>query len=497
MSALALQASPTLPLAQAWWLGTHRRMDLLDVPSFHPERAQAPAPATRTTQRRRLHRLPTALPNELLGLHAYLAGGGTPTTLAPLAGLALLLRYLAAPLTFQADNPYGVHRAVPSPRCAHPCRVAVLERHAAGVRCWSHEGDHHALTPIDMPCDVAAVLGPRRLAVVGIARHWVLADKYGDFAPYNSMLESGMAQAQLQHLAAALGWQGEPLEHDPAAMRAALSLCEHPLETISYGLRIDVPSAPADPSWPGPGVDTDVASLEPSPRLMRQFDRLPQLAAQFSAIGPRPARTAAPCAHAPSQDAPERGLLDVMRSRSAGNDRSGLAPLLTPLPAGSRDALLALWRDLGARRGALAGEAELEPLLLWLDESDGPASLHDLHGRPRALPVGARPRELLRDALPNVRARHNVAALKCHAMWCADLPAATARHGAAALRRLHLAAGAQAQDLCLAAAALGLFARPVRMLREEVLEGGLGLPGPLAYQVMCGLNRSTNTHWSL
>jgi nitroreductase len=186
-----------------------------------------------------------------------------------------------------------------------------------------------------------------------------------------------------------------------------------------------------------------------------------------------------------------------MRSRSAGNDRSGLAPLLTPLPAGSRDALLALWRDLGARRGALAGEAELEPLLLWLDESDGPASLHDLHGRPRALPVGARPRELLRDALPNVRARHNVAALKCHAMWCADLPAATARHGAAALRRLHLAAGAQAQDLCLAAAALGLFARPVRMLREEVLEGGLGLPGPLAYQVMCGLNRSTNTHWSL
>ena len=495
MSALALQAAPTLPLAQAWWLGTHRRMDLLDVPSFHQELAPPGTAAARVTQRRRLHRLPTALPTEVVALDAYLAG--TAATVAPLPALSVLLRHLAAPLTFQADNPYGVHRAVPSPRCAHPCRVVVVERHDQGVRCWSYEGDHHALTPVDAPCDVAAVLGPYRLAVVGIARHWVLADKYGDFAPFNSMLESGMAQAQLQHLAAALGWRGEPLEHDPDAMRAALALCDHPLETIAYGLLVDPPGMLADASWPGSSVDTDVASLEPSPRLIRQFDRLPQLAAQFSAIGPAVPSTATPRPSPVIRATPGRGLLGVMRSRSAGNDRPGLAPLLTPLTTAVRDELLALWRALGARRGPLAGEGELQPLLLWLEEHDGPASLHDLQGRPRALPAGARPRELLRDALPNVRARHNVAGLKCHAMWCADLPGATARHGAAALRRLHLAAGAQAQDFCLAAAALGLFARPVRMLREGVLEGGLGLPGPLAYQAMCGLNRSTNTHWTL
>ena len=65
------------------------------------------------------------------------------------------------------------------------------------------------------------------------------------------------------------------------------------------------------------------------------------------------------------------------------------------------------------------------------------------------------------------------------------------------MRRLHLAAGAQAQDFSLAATAFGLFARPLRMMREAVLEGGLALPGPLVYQVMCGLNRSTNTRWEL
>lgn len=496
MSTLALQACPVLPLPQAWWLGTHRRMDLLDVPSFGAGRPSAPTLAPRVTLRRRLHRLPSRLPAELMSLGDHLQGRASAVPLDALTALSLLLRHLAAPISYQADNPYAIHRAVPSPRCAYPCRVFVIERHDAGVRQWVYEGDHHALSPIAGPCDTQALLGDHQLAVIGVARHWMLADKYGDFAPFNATLEAGMAQSQLQHLAPALGWSGEPLEGLPAALRAASRLCEHPLETVAYGLRLS-PAAgqPWAPSWPGEAVETDVAGHAPSPRLAEQFDLLPSLAAQFAAIGP--AFESSPPTVQTSGQAPDIGLLQLMRNRSSGSDRGGLAPRLAPLPAGAREQLLALWRQLAARRQALPGEAELQPLLVWLDDAAGePGLITPMGEQVSALPA-TQLKALLQDALPHPGVPHNLHGLKCHALWCADLGAAQARHGSAALRRLHLAAGAQAQDFSLAATASGLFARPLRMMREAVLEGGLALPGPLVYQVMCGLNRSTNTRWEL
>lgn len=499
MSILALQACPVLPLPQAWWLGTHRRMDLLDVPSFSagwPASPALPTLAPRVTTRRRLHRLPSRLPAELLSLGEHLQGRAPGVALDALSALSLLLRHLAAPLSYQAQNPYAIHRTVPSPRCAYPCRVFVIQRHDAGVHQWVYEGDHHALSQAGGPCDAQALLGEHQLAVIGVARHWMLADKYGDFAPFNSMLEAGMAQSQLQHLAQALGWAGEPLEGRPAALRAASRLCEHPLEAVAYGLRL-TPAAGQHwaPGWPGDAVDTDVAGHAPSPRLVEQFDLLPSLAAQFAAIGPAsdPLPPAAP-AHGP---VPHIGLLQLMRDRSSGSDRSGLAPLLAPLPAGTQGELLALWRQLAARREPLPGEAELQPLLVWLDDSAGEPGLFTPAGEQVSALPATQLKALLQDALPHAGVPHNLHGLKCHALWCADLDAAQARHGSAALRRLHLAAGAQAQDFSLAATAFGLFARPLRMMREAVLEGGLALPGPLVYQVMCGLNRSTNTRWEL
>lgn len=504
MSMLALQAAPALPLPQAWWLGTHRRMDLMNVPAFSAAAPAAPTLAPRVTVQRRLHRLPSRLPAELLSLADHLQGRpGAPPLDAP-AALSLLLRHLAAPLSYQADNPYAIHRAVPSPRCAYPCRVFVVERHDAGVRQWLYEGEHQALAVAGGPCDAQALLGEHPLAIIGVARHWVLADKYGDFAPFNGMLEAGMAQAQLQHLAQALGWAAEPLEGDPAALRAASRLCEHPLETVAYGLRLTPATGQHWPaSWPGDAVDTPVATQAPSPRLAEAYDLLPRLAAQFAAIGPAqpftPALPPTPPRSAPASPelAPGLGLLQLMRARSAGSDRGGLAPRLAPLPAGTRDQLLALWRALAARRPALPGEAELQPLLMWLDEAAGDTGLFTAGGESAGAMPAARLKALLQGSLPHAGVRHNLHGLKCHALWCADLDAAQARHGSAALRRLHLAAGAQAQDFSLAATAFGLFARPLRMMREAVLEGGLALPGPLVYQVMCGLNRRTNTRWEL
>lgn len=492
MHAAALPPLSPLTLPQAWSLGTYRRLDQLQVPAFGPDKAAAMAQAPRVVQQQALHALPWQLPRELLALGDFIAGGraapaaGLDTT----TGLAVLLRHLAGPLSYQPLNPYPVHRAVPSPRCAWPCSLLVLQRAAQGVQVWRYAQDHHALADVGLLQGADALLGTHTLALLGVARFWSLAERYGDFAPFNTMLEAGMAQSQAQLLARALGWAAEPLEHDPAALRAAAPLLQ-PLEAVGCALRCTPSAGPLQ--LQGAAVPTAVAGHRPGADLLQRFAQLDALAAPFAAVGPA-AGLQQPVATALPVPAPQQGLLALMRARRSGNDRPGLAPRLAPLPADACVQLLALWRGIAAQRHALPGEESLQPLLLWLH--DRPALL-DQHGRVQPVPAGASLAQRLQDAMPSPRVRHTAAAMTCHALWCVDLADAEARHGAAALRRLHLAAGAQAQDFSLAATALGLFARPLRMLREQRLEADLALPGPIAYQVMCGQDRSTNTRWEL
>ncbi|WP_425261287.1 hypothetical protein ACPOLB_10410 [Rubrivivax sp. RP6-9] len=488
-------ATAPLSLHQAWSLGTYRRLDQLQVPAFGPDKAAAMAQAPRVVVQQALHALPWQLPRELLALGEFIAGGASAPAagLDTATGLAVLLRHLAAPISYQPLNPYPVHRAVPSPRCAWPCSVLVLQRVQQGVQVWRYAQDHHALADVGLLRGADALLGTHTLALLGVARFWSLAERYGDFAPFNTLLEAGMAQSQAQLLARALGWAAEPLEHDPAALRAAAPLLQ-PLEAVGCALRCTPPAGPL--VLPQAALPTAVADHRPAADLLQRFTQLGALAAQGAAVGPavplEPPAAQAPAV--PAQPAHRQGLLALMRARRSGNDRPGLAPRLAPLLADACAQLLALWRGIAAQRHALPGEASLQPLLLWLH--DRPALL-DQHGRVQPVPAGPSLAQRLQDAMPSPRVRHTAAAMTCHALWCVDLADAEARHEAAALRRLHLAAGAQAQDFSLAATALGLFARPLRMLREQRLEADLALPGPIAYQVMCGQDRSTDTRWEL
>ncbi|WP_167758571.1 nitroreductase family protein, partial [Zemynaea arenosa] len=98
----------------------------------------------------------------------------------------------------------------------------------------------------------------------------------------------------------------------------------------------------------------------------------------------------------------------------------------------------------------------------------------------------------LRRMLPYRGMRINLPSLTAVLMIQADPVDAIERHGGAALRDVHLAAGAVAQDFCLAAASHGMFARPVRMMREADLESNLPLQGQVVYQVLCGFARRSN-----
>jgi hypothetical protein len=496
-------------LLQAFTLGSWRRLDQLDVPAFRTPQLVATLHAPRLTTTRSLHSLPAAGPRELLPLAAHLAGHSAPGLDTALA-LSLLLRHLATPSSHQPDNTYAVHRAVPSPRCLFPCRVVLLQRRGSTIEVLHHEPDHHALARGKRAQGAAlrvldAVLGPHTLALIGVARFWAMADKYGAFAPFTSMLEAGHLQSQLGHLVAALGWMGQAIEGEPDALRGAATLCEGPLEAVAFGLRCTPPGAAL--VLPAKGRRTAVAGLAPNPDLEARFAQLPALARQFAAVGsavvaPEPAAPAADVAQRAQAAAAGHGLLALMRQRSAGNDAPGLAPGLAPLAADSLPQLLALTHALRRRRVTLPAEPQLHTVVMWLDEAAPGVGLYRLDGDGRAQPwAGAvAPGALgatLQASLPYPWMRLNLAALKCSVMLCADLPAAQAVHGDAALRRLHQAAGALAHDFSLAAAALGLFARPVRMLNETVLEAAAALPGLLIYQVLCGLNRATNTVWEL
>jgi hypothetical protein len=247
-----------------------------------------------------------------------------------------------------------------------------------------------------------------------------------------------------------------------------------------------------------PRHDSRLADSTPAPDLAQRF---PRLAALTQAFTPRadearsdPADEARPdpaaAASAPPAPLAAADLFQLMRRRSAGNDAPGMAPRLDGLPADACARLQATTVALAARRGRLPGQARLHPVLAWLD---GAPALHTLAGD--ALPLPTTPlAEVLQAALPNVGLRWNLLPFK--AALIVTAPPAVAREPGA-LRQLHLAAGALAQDFSLAATAEGLAARPMRMLGEQVLQRGLGLAGLPLYVVLCARNRSTNLSWEL
>ena len=482
--------------SEAWMLGSYRRLDLLDVPAFHlaPD-AVAALHAPRGVRHAMLVELATDWPQLALPLGEHLVGGAVPAAQArPLDRLLVLLRHLASPLRFEPQNVYGVHRGVPSPRCQYPLRLMLLSRAAGGPRLWRYLPEHHALEDLGLHPAWQASLGDDELAVVGVARFWALADKYGEFAPYPTMLEAGMAQAQLLHLGAALGWQGAALPESALPGAALLGA----YEVGAYGWR-GAAGGVAEDLERLPRRELRVADEWPSAGLEERFPRLAPLSEVFAPAGdagrvPASEQATDAAAAAAAVSAGSADLFALMRTRHSGNDAVGMAPLLRPLPAGSRALLLARWRALTARRGRVAGEAELSAVCAWLD-ADAPG-VYDLAGEPLPAPAG-RLDELLQRSLPRADMRWSMAPFKAAFFLCVDPVHTRAAHGEAGLRRLHLAAGAAAQDLSLAAASLGLFARPMRMLREPVLERGLSLPGLPVYQVLCGLNRSTNLSWEL
>lgn len=473
------------PLGEAWQLSTYRRLDALKVPAFsgvdlsslHPERRTRPA---------RLHRLPTALPRELLSLADWLHGlpAAQLSDLSVIERLSLLFRYLSSPLRYEPRNPYQVHRAVPSARCSFPIDLLLTQSGRDGTRrTYLYHPAFHALEAIGGDARDDGGDGSRSV-IAGLGRFWKIVRKYGDFTPVPVMLEAGMMISQLRFLRRTLGWAGESSDPEPARAFCSGDL-EFPIfaETIEQA-GFDITGLPVR--------DVVLATQAETAGGARQFDRLAYFMGLFDTpAGPAPLKPGDPLDRLEPGTLPgKRGLLETMRLRHSANDMAGMAPVMD-----SGDGLLERFAQLSRmfrrNRESLPGEERLAVVMVWPGRAEPEAGVYDRDGRTLAPIDRHHLAEILTRSLPTPDLRYNLPAHSLIVLIVVD-PHGDGMQEKAAFRDAHVAAGGLAQDYCLTAAALGQFARPVRMLREHVLESALPVKGRIIYTLLCGASRSAN-----
>lgn len=483
----------TLDYREAWSLGTYRRFDSLVAPAFYPPRPGVPTYPEKSARPAELLRLTTDLPTRLISFADYLAGNSAQLTGSFSRQLALYLRYLAAPQTFEPLNSYKVHTPVPSVRCLFPYRLMLLVREAEPVL-YEYHPNYHALEKIAQSPDYGDLLGNADLAVIGISLYWKLADKYGDFTPFPVNLEMGGLKCQAEHLLSLCGWQQTHSEIEPDLWNRQLG-CVRNWETVAFALPARTQLQAKDLEQL-PRETHQLAIWQARDDLETRFTRLRPLVDMFQA-GAAPAHvpSARPIPVTSDSDAAASAvdILQLFRSRNSGNDAFGFAPACGGPPENLLPQLLYRLRRLRARRPLYAGEAAVKLWFLWLDGTSAPIGLFDSDGARASLRrEGAQLVRAMQDALPNQILKFNMAAMTLSVLMTVDLPEAHQAHGPAMLRRVHTAAGMLGQDLNLAATDCGLFSRPVRMFRESAIEDTLQLPGQLVYQVLMGFNRRTN-----
>lgn len=483
----------TMDYREAWALGTYRRFDSLVAPAFYPPQPGAVSSPETSTRVAELQRLATDLPAGLIPFEDYLAGdtarpgGDFPRQ------IALFLRYLAAPQTFEPLNSYKVHTPVPSVRCLFPYKLLLLIKDDQ-TALYEYHANYHALEKIAESDDYFASMGDADFAVIGVSLYWRLADKYGDFTPFPVTLEMGGLKCQAEHLLSLFDWQPAGIENEPEIWRRLLGgLGEW--ETVAFVL----PARTAVRAKNLEKLPREVCCLpiwKARGDLDRRFTRLRTLV-DFFQVGMEPELWSRELPRPVTSDsdttAPSMDILQLFRNRNSGNDAFGFAPVSGGLPENFLYCLQHRLKRLRARRPAHPGEESIKLWFLWLDGTAGPIGLFSDDGE-RVL-LGLEGPQLVRamqEALPNQILKFNMAAMTLSVLMTVDLPDAHRMHGPAVLRQVHMAAGMLGQDLNLSATAFGLFSRPVRMFRESVIEDVLKLPGQLVYQVLMGFNRRTN-----
>jgi hypothetical protein len=492
----------TLVQADAWVLASYRRMDALDVPAFHPSSIVLRNQPVRATRDLPLHCLGTRWPLTRQSFSSFLQAFPA----APLPadeGLNLVLRFLASPLRFEPLNSFALHRAVASTRSMFPIQFVLITRARTGDKeamLYFYHPDHHALEGRSPAAAVPSLPEGCDWAVVGIGRLWIVAGKYAEYAPYVVTLEAGMLQAELEHLARLANWQTEMLSLEGPQWRMALGLGA--LEAALVGLAGKGPcpwehlpetQSRAIAEWQcEPGLAERYPKLLPLANLFdppESIVPLPRMGQAAGLTGSDVARQPIPALGI----AGEKDLLSILGARTSGNDAVGFSPIARTTDAETFTTLMWVWQTLSEGRARLSGEEALVVSVAWLSPQNAPVGLYSVQLAPLfGQADGDAFVRSLEASLPHELYRYNMASLSYMFVISADIPGVALQHQEYTLRRLHLAAGAIAQDISIALSAFGMFARPVRMLKEMDLANAWRMKTHILYQVLAGYNRSAN-----
>jgi SagB-type dehydrogenase family enzyme len=385
-----------------------------------------------------------ALPPPALRLEPGM-GAADDDGLTDSATLSALL-YYAVGLTSHDPDPRGwpLHRAVASARCLYPTECYLLLPGGSGIAegVYRYDAAHHHLqhTARFEPGRITRLLDGlgARAAVLVTSRPERTAHLYGDYAPRLCVQEAGMVLGAVHLTAVAMGL-GTEIHQAPDTLSA---LCdgwldaeiEHPMAALALGpgstraATSAEGSAEASTQWVPPDIAAHIRARHSGPRI---FDPLPESA--------------------------PHALFDEL----------ALALAASPLPDVS--AYLCAHRVAGVVSGvyrAAAGDVRWTPVverdvvadLERIGQTDGRVSLNF---RSSAAVVYL--------AVPRARAIE--------------------AYGDDAFRRVHLAAGAVAHRITVAAACHGLAARVHNGYDADAAHRLLGLSDPgetVVFQVAIG-----------
>jgi SagB-type dehydrogenase family enzyme len=452
-----------------------------------------------------------------------------------LADLSALLHLTLGPLRYEEGTYRAFHRGVPSPRCLYPTDLYVItgpDEPPLDSGVYLYHPLQHALEQRRsgafwpyLERALGRTLSGSFAVVIG-TEFSRITHIYRDFGYTLMTLEAGHATGHLLLLSRRLGYEAQM--HDLFLDEELIELTgldgerETPLTVLVFEGRPQHEKGVSSRALPDQLPDLPpilAGSASDSAGAQAAGARQGQAAVQMAQASrlwtwsdlPHPASESelplpqqeVPAAAVPLMDraADETlwrlpALLDVIKERSSGNEKTGMMPALEALPFAAVSKLLRAyldnaqpeWRDVREIVDVyvVANRVDgLTPGVYRLQEREGAGVLLPVwqgHIGERLQQISAYP--------PNFV---NVIPLPLCLLFGVDVESQMRRHGNRGFQIAHLKAGQAAQYLGLAAGGLGWFSRPYRGFVSDLAESWMGIDSSsqtVLYSLLVGEHKS-------
>lgn len=361
---------------------------------------------------------------------------------------------------------------------------------------YHYHANYHSLERQHSQLALDINLEPNELMIVIVGHYWAVGRKYGEYAPFGVVLDSGIVFAQFNYL---LNLFGLPFSTENIALEPLNSglIPQGSCQQILAAIKVELPEEGLT-FFSSETEQMHIAEWQEPEGLFKRFSNLQQIVDLLSApySGEMPQKIAPASIPVCDPDPgllPQRDMLDVIYNRTAANDGVGFAQINKMLDEQFLVRFMQTLSTLRSRRSALPKENLLMLNVAWIN-SYGPAiGMYDEQGQPIYNPTDVEGfHNIIRDCLYSERQQYNLSTMTLELFISVDTAKISEEAGPSAFRLAHMGAGAISHDVCLVASLFDGFARPVRMFRDTKLQQRLGLDGQLIIQVLVGFNRHNN-----